>query len=172
MPIWITEFNANPARSTAIQDAFLQLALPWLESTPYVERYAYYQTPTTSGNFLDTNNNLTTTGNIYLNQISTPSIPENYMNYYNNNLKSRMNETPVVTNIIAHKEQLHYQYNPVTKQLIVNTASVNTEVKLYNLQRICIKNITPNVNTGLSNLPAGIYIIASKAVQPEKIIVY
>ena len=172
MPIWITEFNANPARSTAIQDAFLQLALPWLESTPYVERYAYYQTPTTSGNFLDTNNNLTTTGSIYLNQISTPSIPESYMNYYNNNLKSRMNETPVVTNIIAHKDRLHYQYNPVTKQLIVNTASVNTEVKLYNLQRICIKNITPNVNTGLSNLPAGIYIIASKAVQPEKIIVY
>ena len=171
MPIWIDEFNANPARSTAIQDAFLQLALPWLESLPYVERYAYFQTSTTPGNFLDANNNLTTTGTIYLNQVSTPSIPESYVNYYNNNLQSRMNETNIITNLTAYKNILQYQYNPTTKQLIVKTESVDS-VKLYNLQGVCLKQIIPNSNTILSGLPNGIYVLTSKGVQPEKITIY
>jgi len=168
MPIWIDEFNANPARSTAIQDAFLQLALPWLESTPYVERYAYFQTAANPGNFLDVNNNLTTTGTIYLNQISTPSVPESYVNYYNNNLQSRINETQVVTNIAMDKKQLQYQYNPTTKQLIVKTESTDS-VKLYNLQGVCLKYIKPNTNTILTSLPTGIYIITLNGVEPEKI---
>ena len=83
-----------------------------------------------------------------------------------------MNETPVVTSIIPCKERLQYQYNPATKQLMVKTASVDNDVKLYNLQGVCLKYITPNTNTVLSNLPTGIYIIASKGIQPEKIIVY
>ncbi|MEI7502206.1 MAG: glycosyl hydrolase [Paludibacter sp.] len=171
MPIWIDEFNANPARSTAIQDAFLQLALPWLESTPYVERYAYFQTATTPGNFLDVNNNLTTTGTIYLNLISTPSIPESYVNYYNNNLQSRMNETTVITNITADKNRLKYQYNPATKQIFIKTESVDS-VKLFNLKGVCLKNITANSNTILSGLPTGIYVLTSIGLQPEKIKIY
>ena len=171
MPIWVDEFNANPARSTAIQDAFLQLALPWLESTPYIERYAYFQTATTPGNFLDANGNLTTTGTIYLNQVSTPSIPESYVNYYNNNLQSRMNETNVITNINGEKKRLQYQYNPITKQLMIKTKSEDL-VKLFNLQGICLKHITPNYNTLLSGLPTGIYVLTSLGVQPEKISVY
>ena len=171
MPIWINEFNANPARSTAIQDAFLQLALPWLESTPYVERYAYYQTATDPGNFLDANGNLTSTGTIYLNQVSTPSIPESYVNYYNNNLQSRMNETPVVTNIVSSKERLQYQYNPKTKKLFVKSESADP-VKLYNLQGVCLKNITSNTNIILSGLPTGIYLVTLNGVEPEKIKIY
>jgi hypothetical protein len=171
MPIWIDEFNANPARSTAIQDAFLQLALPWLESIPYVERYAYFQTPTTSGNFVDTNGNLTSTGTIYLNQVSTPSIPESYINYYNNNLQSRMNETPVLTNIVSNKERLKYQYNPATKQIFIKSESADS-VKLYNLQGVCLKYITPNTNTILTSLPTGIYIVTLNGEQSEKIVVY
>ncbi len=41
-PIWITEFNANPNRPTAIQEQFMAMALPWLDSDPRVERYAYF----------------------------------------------------------------------------------------------------------------------------------
>jgi Glycosyl hydrolase catalytic core len=41
-PIWITEFNANVNRPPAVHEAFMNLALPWLDSDPRVERYAYF----------------------------------------------------------------------------------------------------------------------------------
>ncbi|MEA4935437.1 MAG: glycosyl hydrolase [Paludibacter sp.] len=95
MPIWITEFNANPSRTRAVQDGFLKLALPWLEQTPYVERYAYFQPNGGNGDFFDAQGNITSTGEIYLNHISTPSIKEENINKYGNNLEGRMN-TPVL----------------------------------------------------------------------------
>ncbi|WP_293013493.1 glycosyl hydrolase [Mongoliibacter sp.] len=83
MPIWITEFNANPNRGNAVQEAFLQLALPYLESLEYVERYAYFQpNPNNSqnqvepSNYLDDDGNLTNIGLLFLNHESTPSIPQ------------------------------------------------------------------------------------------------
>lgn len=39
-PIWITEFGATG--SDAQQAAFLEQVIPWLESTGYVQRYAYF----------------------------------------------------------------------------------------------------------------------------------
>ena len=81
LPIWITEFNANPNRGNPIQEAFLQLALPYLESLPYVERYAYFQpnpayaqNSVSTANYLDANGALTNIGQLYKNQTSTPSI--------------------------------------------------------------------------------------------------
>ena len=41
-PIWITEFNANVNRLPAVHEAFMKLALPYLDSDPRVERYAYF----------------------------------------------------------------------------------------------------------------------------------
>ena len=83
LPIWITEFNANPNRGNATQDEFLRLALPYLESLDYVERYAYFEpnpnnssSPNEPSYYFDENGNLTNIGEIYLNQNSTPSIPE------------------------------------------------------------------------------------------------
>ncbi|WP_332912903.1 glycosyl hydrolase [Algoriphagus boritolerans] len=83
LPIWVTEFNANPNRGNAIQEEFLKLALPYLESLDYVERYAYFQPdPKNSQNdvepafYYDDNNKLTNIGELYLNHQSTPSIPE------------------------------------------------------------------------------------------------
>ena len=32
LPIWITEFNANPNRATWVNKGFMELALPYLES--------------------------------------------------------------------------------------------------------------------------------------------
>jgi trimeric autotransporter adhesin len=82
LPIWITEFNANPNRPNATQEAFLNLALPYLESLDYIERYAYFQpnssiaqVPTTSANYFDANGVLTNIGILYKNHSSTPSIP-------------------------------------------------------------------------------------------------
>ena len=82
LPIWITEFNANPARSQAINAAFLELAMPYLESLDYIERYCWF--PYNSGTHFygwnDATNTSNTTislvGTAYKNQVSTPSIPE------------------------------------------------------------------------------------------------
>lgn len=42
-PIWVTEFNANPNRSSVtVHEYFMKLATDWMNNTPYVERYAYF----------------------------------------------------------------------------------------------------------------------------------
>ena len=43
MPIWITEFNANANRDVSVQQGFLELALPYLESLDFIERYDYFE---------------------------------------------------------------------------------------------------------------------------------
>ncbi|GAA4455286.1 hypothetical protein GCM10023189_22970 [Nibrella saemangeumensis] len=91
LPIWITEFNANPNRDNSVQAAFLELALPYLEQLDYVERYAYFQPNPQYGStnvapayYFDDNGNLTNIGSIYLGHASTPSIPEpTYINSSN-----------------------------------------------------------------------------------------
>ena len=88
LPIWITEFNANPARSQAINAGFLALALPYLESLNYVERYNWfpYNSTTHFSGWNDTTNTetdkiLNAVGTIYKNINNTtpvnsnPSIP-------------------------------------------------------------------------------------------------
>jgi hypothetical protein len=42
-PIWVTEFNANVNRSSVvIHKYFMKLATDWMNSTSYIERYAYF----------------------------------------------------------------------------------------------------------------------------------
>lgn len=91
LPIWITEFNANPNRGNPIQEAFLRLALPYLESLDYVERYAYFQpnpqyaqVPQTPANYYDANGAITNIGELYMHHESTPSIPEATLECPNN----------------------------------------------------------------------------------------
>jgi hypothetical protein len=83
LPIWITEFNANPNRINATNYGFMQLALPYLETLDYVERYCWYQPNALAGSTIKYGDyyeadgiTLTNVGNFYKNQVSTPSIPE------------------------------------------------------------------------------------------------
>lgn len=74
-PIWITEFNANVNRPPAVHEAFMRLALPWLDSDPRVERYSYF-----FGNDLparNANGTLTTGGQIYADHASVEAYPDN-----------------------------------------------------------------------------------------------
>lgn len=74
-PIWITEFNANVNRPAAVHEAFMRLALPWLDSDPRIERYSYF-----FGNDLparNTNGTLTTGGQIYADHVSVEAYPDN-----------------------------------------------------------------------------------------------
>lgn len=74
-PIWVTEFNANVNRSAAVNQAFFELALPWMDSDPRIERYA----PFFEDNFplLDANGNLTAMGTMYNAHNSVLAYPQN-----------------------------------------------------------------------------------------------
>jgi hypothetical protein len=85
LPIWITEFNANPNRSNATNYGFMQLALPYLETLEYVERYAWFQPNSGTADYYDASNtNLTNVGTFYKNQHSTPSVAKAKLSEDNN----------------------------------------------------------------------------------------
>lgn len=74
-PIWITEFNANIHRTDSVHHEFMKIALPWLDSCRFVERYAYF-----FGNdirSINPNGTLTEAGLIYKNHASVDAYPEN-----------------------------------------------------------------------------------------------
>ena len=86
MPIWITEFNANPYRNEKTQFKFIKLAIPYLDSLDYVERYAWFQPvgviDRTKGNGSfratkgDANTPLTRIGRFWRDHPSAPSMDE------------------------------------------------------------------------------------------------
>lgn len=91
LPIWITEFNANPARSSATNAAFMALALPWLETQNSVERYAWFPYDSTTHYYgwddltnTQTNTTPTAVGTNFKNQVSTPSVTSATVNAANN----------------------------------------------------------------------------------------
>ena len=75
LPIWITEFNANPNRLPRVQRRFLELALPWLDRQDYVERYSYF-TCRDNCQYFNADGSLTEIGRLYRNHQSVLSIPE------------------------------------------------------------------------------------------------
>lgn len=96
MPIWITEFNANANRDSSVHIGFMKLALPYLETLHFVERYDYFSVnPEVAGNredigfgeLFNEDGSLSLLGEIFKNHQSTPSIPEatwaapNFLNY-------------------------------------------------------------------------------------------
>lgn len=98
LPIWITEFNANPNRSNATNLAFMQLALPYLETLSYVERYAWYQPNSGVANYYEADGvTLSNVGIFYKNQLSNPSIPQATFSA-NNSLERYYNVVPQLSN--------------------------------------------------------------------------
>ena len=57
-----------------VNKGFMELALPYLESLDYVERYAWFQPNSGVADYYE-NDNYTAVGEFYKNQISTPAIP-------------------------------------------------------------------------------------------------
>ncbi len=84
-PIWITEFNANVNRPAAVQDAFMRLALPYLESDSRIERYAYFFETTFPASV---NGVLTPLGQTYKDHVSTPSLTSNIVDTRSTNIAS------------------------------------------------------------------------------------
>lgn len=112
LPIWITEFNANPNRPNPTQEGFLNLALPFLDTLSYVERYAYFQpnssiaqVPTSSANYFDANGALTNIGTLYKNHTSNPSISKaTYTSPNNLDGLDQVYVTPIVNTTVFEAE--------------------------------------------------------------------
>jgi hypothetical protein len=63
----------------------MQLALPYLETLDYVERYCWYQPNSGVADYYDASGTLlTNVGTFYQNQASTPSIPESTLSENSN----------------------------------------------------------------------------------------
>lgn len=94
LPIWITEFNANPARSQTINAGFMALALPWLESLDYIERYNWFPYNTGTDFYTDVaNTNISLVGTTYRDHVSTPAVSDENAFLHNNLQNVALNKT-------------------------------------------------------------------------------
>jgi hypothetical protein len=72
-PIWLTEFSCDASQSTQQQTAYMQAAIPYLESNPWVYRYSWFNAGPIPNAELTSNGGsgaLTALGQIYV------SLPE------------------------------------------------------------------------------------------------
>lgn len=139
-PIWITEFNANRNTTPETHAAFMELALPWLDAQPFIERYAYFFPPTVPAMAGGT---LTEVGRIYRNHVSTPSITGNIT--YSD--APGGGEAPENMSII-----------PLTDELVLPQyayAGQQNTARLHYVCRLRLTGLTPNVTyryfTGMSD---------------------
>ena len=131
LPIWITEFNANRHRNEWVHRQFLQLALPYLEETDYIERYAFFPPTTQVANFFDDNNNFTQIGEFYYNFNSSESIPyETHISASNLNSES------------YNLQQI--ECNPDDEFLSINSNETNNNIFVYPNPSINYINIDSN----------------------------
>ena len=131
LPIWITEFNANRHRNEWVHRQFLQLALPFLEETDYIERYAFFPPTTQVANFFDDNNNFTQIGEFYNNFNSSESIPhETHISASNLNSES------------YNLQQI--ECNPDDEFLSISSNETNINISVYPNPSINYINIDSN----------------------------
>ncbi len=66
-PIWLTEFSCDKSHSVADQKAFMQAAVPYLENSPYVMRYAWFSAaPIPNAELANSDGSLTDLGATYV----------------------------------------------------------------------------------------------------------
>lgn len=66
-PIWLTEFSCDPSASLAEQEAYMRVAIPYLEANPRVFRYAWFSAdPIPNARLLDDDGAPTALGKTYL----------------------------------------------------------------------------------------------------------
>jgi hypothetical protein len=169
LPIWITEFNANPWRYTYVQKAFMEKAIAWLEhpNQDYVERYAWFECfdkgEGRKCDLTDSNGNITDLGNTYKDETSGLAITAN--SWYDPTLLSlldptpnnRVTEAPELSEIIESEEvMLKLIPNPVTDFLTIKGIGDGDLVEVINIkgQSVFKKTGSP---INISSLSSGIY---------------
>jgi hypothetical protein len=149
-PIWITEFNANPNRNNAINLAFMQLALPYLETLDYVERYAWFEPSSDVADYYDVNSNLTNVGTFYKNHVSTPSIPESTVIAENNTDTKYRENLNFTHNLLTNGD---FKTGDIRAWVGTNSSSLTDNIN----SNIANRNTTPDItkNTLVGNINSG-----------------
>jgi hypothetical protein len=66
-PIWLTEFSCDPSASVAEQEAYMRVALPYLEDNPNVFRYSWFSAgPIPNARLLNADGSPTALGQVYI----------------------------------------------------------------------------------------------------------
>ena len=168
LPIWITEFNANRHRNEWVHRQFLQLALPFLEETDYIERYSFFPPTTQVANFFDDNNNFTQIGELYYNFNSSGSMPEETYSSISNLNSENYNFQQIECN--PDNEFLSIYSQETTEKITVypnpstDYINIDSDQEIWKLQIIKMNgekmNILPfSKNIDISFLSRGIYIL-------------
>ena len=169
LPIWITEFNANRHRNEWVHRQFLQLALPYLNETDYVERYSFFPPTNDVADFFDLNENLTEIGEFYNDFNSDKSIDfdrfvsKNNLDDENYNfLETECNpDENFLSNIpVELKDEIIVYPNPTSDFLNIKINEDVRDIKVVNALGELIYNLAPTKRIDVSNLDSGIYFIA------------
>ena len=176
LPIWITEFNANKYRSVEVNRQFLELAIPYLESQSFVERYSWFEPnpvePETIGNgeFFNIDGSLTDLGTFYRNYVSNPSMASSYYTGINNLsnellLNDYDPQCTIDNSLSINSNDIHDNYNikvfpnPATDLIKIIISSTIKDFKMYNLNGQSIKKTPLDNCIDVSDLAAGVYFI-------------
>ena len=184
LPIWITEFNGNKYRSEEVNRAFMELALPYLETLDFIERYAWFEpnpvdhSDSGNGEFFDTEMNLTEIGQFYKNNLSNPSIsyysfPNSVGGSYvgNNNLNNgelinqfdnfcnTENQLSIEPIFNQPNNILKLYPNPSSNFIKVEFPYDVTSIKIFNLTGMTFSPVMIDSNIDISSLPSGVYFL-------------
>ena len=168
LPIWITEFNANRYRNEWVHRQFLQLALPYLEETEYIERYSFFPPVTDQADFFDENNNYTQIGEFYSNFTSTKSIAENeYATPSNLNsdgyeftqIECNPNNAFLSNHEIVSQNEITIYPNPSSDFIFIEFNQEITDLKILTIEGKIIKELSPTKYINVSFLNKGIYFL-------------
>ena len=168
LPIWITEFNANRYRNEWVHRQFLQLALPYLEETEYIERYSFFPPVTDQADFFDENNNYTQIGEFYRNFNSTNSLAENeYASPSNLNsdvyeftqTECDSNNAFLSNHEIESQKEITIYPNPSSEYIFIEFDQEITDLKILSIDGRLIKKLSPVKYINISFLYKGIYFL-------------
>ena len=168
LPIWITEFNANRYRNEWVHRQFLELALPYLEETEYIERYSFFPPVTDQADFFDENNNYTQIGEFYSNFNSTKSIVEseysspsnlNSDGYEFTQTECDPNNAFLSDNEIESQKEITIYPNPSSDYIFIEFDQEITDLKILGIDGKLIKKLSPVKYINVSFLYKGVYIL-------------
>jgi len=178
LPIWITEFNGNKYRSTETNRQFMELAVPYLESISFVERYSWFEPQNAiiaedpgNAEFFDEDMNLTDLGIYYKNFPSTASVPLPYHTGVNNLTAQEdvnhyspicipANSLSIENEAQAKNPTLKVFPNPATDKLKILFSETIKSIKLYTVNGIFIKKKVVNGYIDISDLAKGLYFLS------------
>lgn len=157
LPIWITEFNANPNRTAEVNFEFMQLALPYLEELEYVERYAWFQPNSGVADFYDSQENYTSVGEFYKGFEATPSVKEATI-MAPSNLDEKIISGISESTYPDEKAERIFP-NPSSRTLNIPRCPEGEQIEIYSMHGVLVANAAYHSDFDVSELKPGMYFV-------------